>query len=171
MDGYGTLIQNARAVAATGEAARLADAAAQLKEADLILMHSVGYSEGNARRMAVATGKPVVTARRIIVGAMRLRLSELGAAPRVVSMGMPTAPRGSEALIDRLPPPSVSLTPRERQVLDCVMNGEANKAIARRLGISHRTVEIHRGRAMNKLEARSPAELIRRVLLLGAAGG
>ena len=101
---------------------------------------------------------------------MRLRLSELGAAPRVVSTGMPTAPLGSEALVDRLPPPSVSLTPRERQVLDCVMNGEANKAIARRLGISHRTVEIHRGRAMNKLEARSPAELICYVLRLGAAG-
>jgi len=171
IDGHAPLIQNAHAVAATGEAARLADAAAQLGEADLILMHSVGYSEGNARRMAVATGKPVVTARRIIVGAMRLRLSELGAAPRVVSTGIPTAPLGSEALVDRLPPPSVSLTPRERQVLACVMNGEANKAIARRLGISHRTVEIHRGRAMNKLEAHSPAELIRRVLLLGAAGG
>jgi DNA-binding NarL/FixJ family response regulator len=50
------------------------------------------------------------------------------------------------------------------------MNGEANKAIARRLGISHRTVEIHRGRAINKLEARSPAELICYVLRLGAAG-
>jgi DNA-binding NarL/FixJ family response regulator len=116
-----------------------------LREADLILMHSVGYSEGNARRMAVATGKPVVTARRIIVGAIRLRLSELDAAPRVASTGMPIAPLGSKALVDRLPPPSVSLTPRERQVLDCVMNGEANKAIARRLGISHRTVEIRRG--------------------------
>jgi len=37
------------------------------------------------------------------------------------------------------------------------MDGEPNKVIARRLGISHRTVEIHRGRAMNKLEAGSPA--------------
>jgi protein AroM len=48
---------------------------------------------------------------------------------------MPTAPLESEALVDRLPPPTVSLTPRERQVLEGVMNGEANKAIARRLGI------------------------------------
>ena len=170
IDGHGTLIQNARAVAATGEAARLADAAAQLAEADLILMHSVGYSEENARCMAAATGKPVVTARRIIVGVMRLHLSELGAAVGV-SIGLPAAPPRAEALIDRLPPPSVPLTPRERQVLACVMDGEPNKVIARRLGISHRTVEIHRGRAMNKLEAGSPAELIRRVLLLGAAGG
>jgi protein AroM len=171
IDGHGTLIQNARAVAATGEAARLADAAAQLTEADLILMHSVGYSEENARSMAAATGKPVVTARRIIVGVMRLHLSELGAAAGAVSTGLPTAPPRAEALIDRLPPPSVPLTPRERQVLACVMDGEPNKVIARRLGISHRTVEIHRGRAMSKLEAGSPAELIRRVLLLGAAGG
>ena len=169
IDGHGTLIQNARAVAATGEAARLADAAAQLAEADLILMHSVGYSEENARCMAAATGKPVVTARRIIVGVMRLHLSELGAAVGV-SIGLPAAPPRAEALIDRLPPPSVPLTPRERQVLACVMDGEPNKVIARRLGISHRTVEIHRGRAMNKLEAGSPAELIRRVLLFGAAG-
>jgi protein AroM len=130
-------------------------------------MHSVGYSEENARSMAAATGKPVVTARRIVVGVMRLHLSELGAATGVV----PAAPPKAEALIDRLPPPSVPLTPRERQVLACVMDGEPNKVIARRLGISHRTVEIHRGRAMNKLEAGSPAELIRRVLLLGAAGG
>lgn len=95
MSGYGTLIQNSRAVAATGEAARLADAAAQLGEADLILMHSVGYSEGNPRRVAVATGKPVVTARRIIVGAMRLRLSELGAPPAPYRWAC--RPRRSEA--------------------------------------------------------------------------
>jgi protein AroM len=142
MVGYGTLIQNARAVAATGEATRLADAAAELREADLILMHSVGYSEENARRMAVATGKLVVTARHIHRWCNATAPVRVGAASRVVSTGMPTAPLGSEALVDHLPPPSVSLTPRERQVLDCVMNGEANKAIARRLGISHRTVEI-----------------------------
>jgi protein AroM len=102
---------------------------------------------------------------------MRLHLSELGAAAGAASTGLPATPPRAEALIDRLPPPSVPLTPRERQVLACVMDGEPNKVIARRLGISHRTVEIHRGRAMSKLEAGSPAELIRRVLLLGAAGG
>lgn len=109
--------------------------------------------------------------RHVEADAMRLHLSDLGAATGVVSIGLPTAPLKSEALIDRLPPPSVPLTPRERQILACVMDGEANKVIARRLGISHRTVEIHRGRAMNKLEAGSPVELIRRVLLLSAAGG
>ncbi|MDR3533619.1 MAG: AroM family protein [Rhodopila sp.] len=170
MPGHGTLIQNARAVAATGDTARLEDAAARLGEAELILMHSVGYTEANARRIAAATGKPVVTARRIIAGAMRLHLTELAPAPSVAPIGASSAPLRGEALIDRLPPPAVPLTPRERQVLCGVLDGEANKLIGRRLGISHRTVEIHRARAMSKLEAASPAELIRRVLILHTPG-
>jgi protein AroM len=166
MQGHGTLIQNARAVAATGETARLEDAAARLGEAELILMHSVGYTGAHASRIAAATGKPVVTARRIIAGVMRLHLAEL-AAPWI---GTPAAPLRGETLIERLPSPAVPLTPRERQVLCGVLDGEANKAIGRRLGISHRTVEIHRARAMNKLGAASPAELIRRILILHPAG-
>lgn len=165
MRGHGTLIQNARAVAATGETARLEDAASKLGEAELILMHSVGYTEAHARRIAAATGKPVVTARRIIAGVMRLHLTEL-ATPWI---GTAATPLRGETLIDRLPPPAVPLTPRERQVLCGVLDGEANKMIGRRLGISHRTVEIHRARAMSKLGAASPAELIRRVLILHPA--
>jgi protein AroM len=167
MSGHGTLIQNARAVAATGQTERLEDAAARLGEAELILMHSVGYTEENARRVAAATGKPVVTARRIIAGVMRLHLAELSAPPVAASAGLPIP---GERLIDRLPPPAVPLTPRERQVLSRVLDGEANKMIGRHLGISHRTVEIHRARAMTKLGAASPTELIRRVLI-GPGGG
>ena len=165
--GYGTLIQNARAVDATGETARLEDAAARLAEAELILMHSVGYTEANARRVAVATGKPVVTARRIIAGAMRLHLTKLTG----LSSGTAVAPLRGEALIDRLPPPAAALTPREREVLCGVLDGEANKTIGRRLGISHRTVEIHRSRAMGKLGASSPTELIRRALIRRRSDG
>ncbi len=164
MSGHGTLIQNARAVAATGQTERLEDAAAALREAELILMHSVGYTGENARRVAAATGKPVVTARRIIAGVMRLHLAELSAPLVTASAGLP------ERLIDRLPPAAMPLTPRETQVLSLVMDGEANKAIGRRLGISHRTVEIHRARAMTKLGAASPAELIRRALIGPGAG-
>ena len=158
---HGTLIQNARAVAATGDATRLEDAAARLADADLILMHSVGYSEANARRIAAATGKPVVTARRIIAGAMRLHLKELTGLPSATA----AAPLKGEDLIDRLPPPAAALTQREREVLCGVLDGEANKTIGRRLGISHRTVEIHRSRAMSKLGASSATELIRRALI------
>ncbi len=165
MPSHGTLIQNAHAVAATGETARLEDAATRLGEAELILMHSVGYTEANARRVAAATGKPVVTARRIIAGVMRLHLTELAAPPTAAPIGASPSPLAGDKLIDLLPTPGAPLTPRERQVLAGVLDGEANKMIGRRLGISHRTVEIHRARAMSKLEAASPAELIRRVLI------
>jgi FixJ family two-component response regulator len=57
------------------------------------------------------------------------------------------------------------LTPRERQVMDMVANGEMNKLIAHRLGISEKTVEIHRSKVMEKMQARSLAELVRMVVL------
>ncbi len=53
------------------------------------------------------------------------------------------------------------LTERERQVLDRVVQGEINKKVAKRLGISEKTVEVHRARLMRKLNAMSLADLIR----------
>ncbi len=58
------------------------------------------------------------------------------------------------------------LTPRERQVLDMVVAGESNKGIAHRLGISEKTVEVHRAHVMAKLQARSLPELTRLVMAL-----
>jgi two-component system response regulator FixJ len=60
-----------------------------------------------------------------------------------------------------------SLTPRERQVLDLVVAGLLNKTIGDRLGISIKTVELHRSRVMQKMGARSFADLMRRVLTRG----
>ena len=57
-----------------------------------------------------------------------------------------------------------SLTPRERQVFDLVIEGLLNKTIADRLGISIKTVELHRSRVMQKMDAHSFADLLRRVL-------
>ena len=54
-----------------------------------------------------------------------------------------------------------SLTPRERQVMDMVVEGSANKVIAIDLGLSERTVEIHRAKAMEKMGARSVAHLVK----------
>lgn len=54
-----------------------------------------------------------------------------------------------------------SLTPRERDMLDGVMAGKANKALADELGISLKTVEQHRARMMEKLGARKVADLFR----------
>lgn len=57
-----------------------------------------------------------------------------------------------------------SLTPREGQVLDLVVAGRPNKAIAGELGLSHKTVEFHRAKIMDKMRADSVAELVRMVL-------
>jgi two-component system response regulator FixJ len=62
-----------------------------------------------------------------------------------------------------------SLTTRERQVLERVVLGDANKMIAKRLGISPRTVEIYRAGVMTKMQAASLSELVRLSLIAGAA--
>lgn len=56
------------------------------------------------------------------------------------------------------------LSPREREVLQGVVNGKANKVIANELGISARTVEIYRANVMTKMQADSFAELVRLAL-------
>jgi FixJ family two-component response regulator len=57
-----------------------------------------------------------------------------------------------------------SLTPRERDVLVLMARGKQNKVIAHELGVSQRTIEIHRARVMEKSGASSLAELIRMVM-------
>jgi FixJ family two-component response regulator len=59
------------------------------------------------------------------------------------------------------PLPVEALTPRERQVLELVLQGLHNRQIAERLAISPRTVEVHKGRMMEKLGAESIVELVR----------
>ncbi len=61
----------------------------------------------------------------------------------------------------------VSLTARERQVLDLLVVGHPNKAIAYRLDISSRTVENHRAHVMRKMQVRSLPELVRIVMRAG----
>ncbi|MGH1571951.1 response regulator FixJ [Methylobacterium sp. P31] len=59
-----------------------------------------------------------------------------------------------------------SLSEREHQVLDGLVAGKANEAIAEELGISHRTVEIYRAHVMSKMQAGSLSELVRMVMML-----
>ena len=56
---------------------------------------------------------------------------------------------------------SETLTPREREVMRLVVAGLLNKQIAAELGISEKTVNVHRGQVMQKMQADSLAELVR----------
>ena len=68
--------------------------------------------------------------------------------------------REIEARIDHL-------TPREREVMEMVTEGRSNKEIANALGVSAKTIEAHRARVMEKMQARSLAELVRMALASG----
>jgi FixJ family two-component response regulator len=59
------------------------------------------------------------------------------------------------------------LTPRERDVLEQIAHGASNKEAGRTLGISPRTIEVHRARIMEKLGARNTADLVRIVFTEG----
>ena len=59
-----------------------------------------------------------------------------------------------------------TLTPREREVMNCVVSGLLNKEIASELGITERTVKAHRGRVMEKMKANSFAELVTMIVTL-----
>ena len=60
--------------------------------------------------------------------------------------------------------PRKALTDREKEIFDLLVEGHQNKVVAHKLGISIRTVEVHRGRIMDKLNARNLADLVRRAL-------
>lgn len=63
-----------------------------------------------------------------------------------------------------------SLTPREQEVLQQVVDGEPNKRIAYNLDISIKTVELHRAKVMQKMDARSLADLIRASVIMQELG-
>jgi DNA-binding CsgD family transcriptional regulator len=158
---YGTMLKSSLATIGGGQSSDLTQATDRVSGADLIVMNSVGYTGEMAQQVARASGKPVVTACRIIGSTARLRLSEIAGKPLDLQA---TTYTGAE-LLRRLPQVALdSLTRRETEVLVQVLEGAANKFIGRTLGISHRTVEIHRARAMLKLGATSTPELIRRAL-------
>jgi protein AroM len=158
---YGTMLKSSLASIGGNQSSDLTQAIDRVSGADLIVMNSVGYTGEMAQQVERTSGKPVVTACRIIGSTARLRLSEIAGKP----LDLQAATYTGAELLRRLPQPALeTLTRRETEVLVQVLEGAANKSIARALGISHRTVEIHRARAMLKLSATSTPELIRRAL-------
>ncbi len=81
------------------------------------------------------------------------------------------APRQQNALAGVAMARLEALSPREREVLEGLLAGLPNKSIAYDLGISPRTVEIHRARVMDKMGARSLSELVRMGLAAGLEPG
>jgi FixJ family two-component response regulator len=78
--------------------------------------------------------------------------------------------RKSRAEKDEIRSRIALLTPREKEVMQRVVRGQANKVIAMDLGVSQRTVELHRARVMRKLRMRSLAELVHAIdKIAGAA--
>ncbi|MDP2821500.1 MAG: response regulator transcription factor [Sulfuritalea sp.] len=80
-----------------------------------------------------------------------------------------TDQRGKQALRVQLRSLFASLTPREHEVLDLVVEGLSNKAIANTLGLSAKTVEVHRAKVMEKMHARSVADLVKMAMQNQAA--
>jgi two-component system response regulator FixJ len=72
--------------------------------------------------------------------------------------------RGESALTQEVETRMAELTAREREVMEHLVAGRPNKVIAHRMDISPRTVEVHRGRVMEKMHARSLSDLVRMAL-------
>lgn len=78
--------------------------------------------------------------------------------------------RAETEKIENLKARAATLTLREREILDLVAQAEPNKVIAQRLGISFRTVELHRSHIVDKLGVSTTSELIRAAIALEKAG-
>jgi two-component system response regulator FixJ len=83
------------------------------------------------------------------------------------ALAQTAAAAGEDAEVGEIRARLEQLTARERQVLEGLVAGQANKAIAYDLEISPRTVEVYRANVMTKMKARSLSELVRMRLLTG----
>jgi two-component system response regulator FixJ len=86
----------------------------------------------------------------------------LDSVARALQIGNQKRSRASEAQAAR--DLLALLTPRERDVFDQLVKGHPNKIVAHELGISPRTVEIHRANVMDKLQARNLSDIVRTAL-------
>ncbi len=137
-----------------GDMTKLRAAARDLRECAYMVLNSVAYCEEPRRIVAEITGKPVILPRRIVANSIRLILSSV-AAPAWQDL-----PWGLRSKLE-------TMTGREMHVMSLVWEGLWNKAIARQLGISHKTVEIHRSNVWRKMDVPSSGALIRKMVQAG----
>ena len=91
----------------------------------------------------------------------------LDAVHRALERSSATAGVGAETDLTTLRARLATLSVREREVMALVVEGRPNKVVATRLGLSTRTVEVHRAKVMEKMGARSLAELVRAAIACG----
>lgn len=83
-----------------------------------------------------------------------------------VESALTSAQRPEQVRVDECgsdPVGEEALTPREREVMELLVSGMQNRRVAEELGISHRTVEVHKARVLEKTGARSIVELVRKI--------
>jgi len=131
-----------------GDLEALSLAIEDMSECDVIVLHSMGYSDKDRAFVQRRSKKPTIINRRIIANAIRDALDQLDG---------PSCKNGETGLLMRLR----SLSKREREMMFYVADGLSNKQIARHLKISFRTVEIHRARMMEKMAFHSVTDLVR----------
>ncbi len=113
-------------------------------------------------------------ARRLRLWSMVLKQSNAPVGYVVMAMVNPHATLAAAELqsadVDRLLKLASELTLAERAVVELVVDGNMNKAMARILGVAVRTIEARRARAMSKLQVRSLPELVKAWMAIKAAG-
>jgi len=125
--------------------------------------------------MMTAHGEVPIAVRAMKAGAVDFVEKPLDADLLVETIGRALAQsernRNEKELSLRAADRIAALTPREREVLEALVAGKPNKVIAHHLGISPRTVEIHRARVMEKMQAQSLSDLVRMTLANAGHGG
>lgn len=100
-----------------------------------------------------------------LIDSVRAALARSAEAPAATAS--PAAPPAEPAVSPEIRSRLEALTPRERDVLALLVEGKSNKVIAYELSISPRTVEIHRARVMEKMQADSLPSLVRMAIAAG----
>jgi FixJ family two-component response regulator len=86
------------------------------------------------------------------------------------ALGKDVHDRETQSDVTRIQQRYALLSPREREVLAHVVSGTLNKQIGRLLGVTEKTIKVHRGQVMHKMQARSLAELVRMAERIGIEG-
>lgn len=128
---------------------------------DLPVIYMSGHADVPLAVEAMRKGAVTLLEKPLDDAALEAALDAAFARPAAAAATVPRTARTSDEGALEFERREKSLAPREREVLGFVVQGIYNKVIADRLGLSIKTVELYRARAMAKMKARSVAELTR----------